>query len=305
MTAIIPTSSATMPTSTTETFIAATEPAATFEAIFENAHASAAKRKSAPMLQQMGDGGATGDDQPESALSASAKNCSSDEADKLPASELSPPQTLPANNPEITASLVIQGAQVAQVNTKSADSRSTQPGTSAAVVASVNISQPLTKQIIPDQPFVQRDTARAFQSEPAIQKRSNESALTMPVEAQPAVTAKSNQPLTPKVDLQAECLPKSPAHPADTSPLSPLAAPAPALTAAPTAPLAIPPTEPYPILDLTKGDLWLDQLTREIVALAGEGGKLRFSLTPEALGQSSCIRAPRPRGRSLRSSNPG
>jgi hypothetical protein len=37
-------------------------------------------------------------------------------------------------------------------------------------------------------------------------------------------------------------------------------------------------------LDLARDPLWLDQLAREIVAVASHDGKLRFSLSPQALG---------------------
>lgn len=40
-----------------------------------------------------------------------------------------------------------------------------------------------------------------------------------------------------------------------------------------------------PMLDLAHGDLWLDQLTREIMAFAAHDGSLRFRLSPPALGQ--------------------
>jgi flagellar hook-length control protein FliK len=92
----------------------------------------------------------------------------------------------------------------------------------------------------------------------------------------------------------AQNVPKSPSLeilPKPVSAETPVILPAqmPVLSGSPALPSALPAIIPQDLvitghLDLARDTLWLDQLTREIVAAASNDGRLRFTLSPQALG---------------------
>lgn len=117
---------------------------------------------------------------------------------------------------------------------------------------------------------------------PALAKPSSDAPKDIPKTALP-VEKKADKILFSAVEFSPKIQPSEP-----TVTQFSLQTSAPPPVAAPTtlnAPLfATPDSFTTHQLDLARDTQWIDQLTREIVSVAGQDGKLRFSLAPDGLG---------------------